>query len=61
MPDGHEVYFNGGRDVEVFSGNGISAIQIECPVSILKKELDYVARALANIISDFRDTYVVVQ
>lgn len=45
-PVGHEVYFNGGRNIEVYSGNGIGAIQIECPVDVLKTELDRVAESI---------------
>lgn len=58
LPTGDEGYFNGGRNIEVYSGNGISSIQIECPVSVLKYELDSVAMALSEIIIKFRDTFI---
>jgi hypothetical protein len=54
FPTKNEVYFNGGRNIEVYSGNGIGAIQIECPVSILKDDLDWVAFALAESIAKFQ-------
>lgn len=53
FPTGNEVYFNGGRNIEVYSGFGIGAIQIECPVSILKKDLNGVADFLFDQISLF--------
>lgn len=57
-PQGGEKYFNGGRNVEVFSGGGTGAIQIEIPVHYLKEELKLIARSLYVSILEFRDEYV---
>ena len=60
MPKGDEMYFNGGRDVEKFSCNGLGAIQIESPTSVLKKDLEGVAVALFDAISTFKERFVEV-
>lgn len=57
-PQGDEEYFNGGRDIETFSGNGLGGIQVEVPVSVLKKDLDGVAICLYNAIEIFRERFV---
>lgn len=46
IPNKRDVFFNGGYNIEYNSGNGIGAIQIECPVSVLKTDLDRVAKTL---------------
>ena len=53
-PNGNEVYFNGGRGIETFSGNGIGAIQIEVPVSVAKEDFDGCINALYHAIDVFR-------
>lgn len=57
FPSRDESYFSGGRNVEVYSGSGIGAIQIECPVSIIKYELDWVAFTLAKSIVRFQEKF----
>jgi hypothetical protein len=57
FPTKNEQYFNGGRNIEVYSGNGIGSVQIECPVSILKYELDAVAFALSESIIKFQEKF----
>lgn len=56
-PSGDEVYFNGGRNVEVYSGFGVGGIQIECPVSILKNDLESVAYSIKDCITTFRNEF----
>ena len=58
-PKDDDIYFNGGRDIEHFSGNGLGAIQIECPTSVLKKDLNGVAIALKHAILTFREWFIV--
>jgi len=60
MPRHGEKYFNGGRNIEVYSGNGIGAIQIECPVSFLRTKYarDKVVYAIFFAIQRFRYTFV---
>jgi len=59
LPFGDEVYFNGGRNVEVFSGNGVAAIQIESPCSILRTDLRRAARAITFAIHSFHYKFIV--
>ena len=58
MPKGSEVYFNGGRNVETYNGNGIGAIQIECPISALQDNLGAVATAITKSIDVFMKEFV---
>lgn len=58
FPKGGEAYFNGGYNIEKFSGDGLGAIQIEVPVSELKKDLDHIALCLYNAISIFKERFV---
>jgi hypothetical protein len=59
-PHGKDVYFNGGYNIETYSGNGFGGIQIEIPVSILKiKEQRYkIIDCLYESILLFRDSFV---
>lgn len=52
------IYFNGGRNIEVFSGEGVGAIQIEIPVSVLKTDFNYTIHALKFAIETFRKYFV---
>lgn len=52
-PKNDKYYLNGGRDIREFSGDGIGALQIECPISVLKKDLNGVAIALVKSIDIF--------
>ena len=58
FPTGNEVYFNGGRNIEVYNGKGIGAIQIECPVSVLETDLQAVANAITQAIEIFRKEFI---
>ena len=57
-PTGKEVYFNGGRNIEKFNGNGTGAIQIEVPVSVAKRDFDKCASVLKYAISNFSKAFV---
>lgn len=57
MPDGEEPYFNGGRNIEIFNGDGVGAVQIEVPVSILEKDINKVAVAVKFAIESFKQKY----
>ena len=58
MPTGNEVYFNGGRNIEVYSGNNVGGIQIETPIYLLKEDLDKISKVLYNAINRFRDYFI---
>lgn len=58
IPDKDENYLNGGYNIKKHSGNGIGAIQIECPIPVLKKDLDGVAQAIANGILIFQERFL---
>lgn len=48
-----ETFFNGGYNIENFSDFHTGAIQIECPVSLLKYDLDSIAHTLYKSIELF--------
>ncbi len=58
VPENDDEYLNGGRNSKVFHGNGIGSIQIECPIPVLKDDLDGVAKALASSINSFRKSFL---
>ncbi len=58
VPENDKNYLNGGYNIKKFSGNKIGAIQIECPISILRKDLDGVARTLTNSIEIFKERFL---
>lgn len=60
-PKYESIYYNGGRNIETFSGNGLRAIQIECPISILREDREAVAFALRYSIDAFRERFLNVQ
>lgn len=55
IPEAENKYLNGGRNIYKFSDKSIGAIQIECPIPVLRKDLNGVAVALANSIEIFRN------
>lgn len=57
-PYAEKAYLNGGRNVTKYSGNRIGALQIECPISVLKTGLNDVAYALVNGIYIFQERYM---
>jgi hypothetical protein len=58
VPKDEAKYLNGGRNIREFHGNEIGAIQVECPIPVLKNDLDRVARALANSIQSFQQSFL---
>jgi len=59
VPKSDDDYLNGGYNIKKFDENGIGAIQIECPIPILKYKLDKVAQDLVKIISIFQSKFLV--
>lgn len=57
-PSGNRKYFNGGRNIEVFSGMGMGAIQIEVPVSVASRGWYGVAVAISSAIQEFKNAFV---
>lgn len=53
IPKNDKAFLNGGRNIMRNHGKGIGALQIECPISILKKDLESVAQALVESINVF--------
>lgn len=58
IPENDNDYLNGGYNIKKFSGHGIGAIQIECPIPVLKYDLDGIAISLANSIRIFSDSFL---
>lgn len=58
MPVGDEGYYNGGRNITEYNGNGLAAIQIECPISVLKNNQNLVANAVHHAIQYFHAHHV---
>jgi len=58
IPESENKYLNGGRNIQQYSMSGTGAIQVECPIPILKKDLEGVAIALANSIDLFKKTFL---
>src|SRR6185436_11995795 len=54
IPENEAKFLNGGRNILQYSGEGIGAIQVECPIPVLKYDLEGAAIALANSIEIFR-------
>jgi len=51
------IYYNGGYNIETFSGHGLGAIQIECPTSILEGNIDLCAAVIAFSVDVFRKKF----
>ncbi len=58
VPEKEEQYLNGGYNIHKYHGNGIGAIQIECPIPVLKNDLDGVIKALINAINSFERRFL---
>lgn len=57
VPEAGNVYFNGGRNIEVYNGKDLGAIQIEVPVSIAETEFSKLAYVLKFSIEMFRKSF----
>jgi hypothetical protein len=53
-----EQYFNGGYNIETFSGDGLASIQIEVPISILKLYRYDIVDVLYESIRTFKDLFI---
>lgn len=58
IPESENKYLNGGRNIQEFSGDEIGAIQIECPIPILKYDLNGVADTLVKSIELFSQRFL---
>lgn len=58
VPTNDKHYLNGGRNVETFSGEGIGGIQIECPISVMKRDLNSVIDTLEMSIEIFMEKFL---
>lgn len=56
-PIGGEAYFNGGYNIETYSGNGVGGIQIEIPVSSAVTDYKETVMALKYAIERFRNAF----
>ncbi len=57
VPTDDQQFLSGGRNIRQYSGGGIGALQIECPVSLLKYRLSDVALAINDCIEVFKERY----
>lgn len=57
-PENDDSYFNGGRNVKVFSGQNVGGIQIEIPIKICGRRLDYVCESLTYAIESFAERFL---
>lgn len=53
-PKSDDTYLNGGRNINKYSKNGIGTIQIECPIPVLKKDLNNIALVITEAIENFK-------
>jgi hypothetical protein len=58
VPEKDETYLNGGYNIKHHSGNEIGAMQIECPIPVLKYDLEGVAQAITNGIVVFQERFL---
>lgn len=58
IPKNDKDYLNGGRNIKEFHGDGIGAMQIECPISVLRNDLDKVANCLVYGINRFKEKFL---
>lgn len=57
VPTSEASYLNGGRNIREFSGNSIGALQIECPISVLRYDLSGVASSIAVVLELFTERH----
>jgi hypothetical protein len=58
VPKSDKEFLNGGYNVKIHHGKGIGSFQIECPISILKQDLEGVAQAITNGILVFQERFL---
>lgn len=59
IPKNDRGFLNGGRNIKEYSGNGIGALQLECPISVLKYDLDDVAKSIVESINIFSKKFLI--
>lgn len=58
VPEAEDKYLNGGRNIKAYSGGGIGAMQIECPIPVLKSDLEEVAMTIVEGIERFQEKFL---
>lgn len=58
VPKNDSSYLNGGYNIIKHRGNGIGAIQIECPIDVLREDLDGVASTITGAINLINRNYL---
>lgn len=58
VPKDDRKYLNGGRNIKQYSQATVGAIQIECPIPILRTNLNEVANCLVYGINRFRENFL---
>lgn len=57
-PHDEKDFLNGGRNTRHFSNANVGALQIECPIPVLKKNLHHTAYSLVDAIEIFRNNFM---
>ena len=57
-PKEGKQYFNGGYNIETFSGQGLGGIQIEIPVFVLRVKREKIIEALYESIMTFKEKFI---
>lgn len=57
-PISDDKYLNGGWNIRRNHGSAIQALQIECPIQVLRRDLEGVARAITNSIEIFKERFL---
>lgn len=58
VPKSDKSFLNGGYNSKIYHGKGIGSFQIECPIQVLKYDLDGVAQAITNGILVFQERFL---
>lgn len=58
VPHDDKHFLNGGYNTKTYHGKGIGSFQIECPISVLKYDLESVAQAITNGIIIFQERFL---
>lgn len=58
IPINDKSYLSGGRNIRDFSGYGIGAVQVELPISLLKRDFNGLAQALSDSIRLFMERFI---
>lgn len=58
VPKEEDKYLNGGRNILHYSGDGVGAIQIECPISVIKYNVEDTSIMIVKAIKNFKERYM---